>query len=44
MGVDSTTHEVFLPTAGFEAQTNAQARPVPKPDSFVVLVVRRWHT
>ncbi len=41
MGVDAATHEIFLPTADFEAKTNAQGRPVPKPDTFTVLVVRR---
>jgi hypothetical protein len=43
MGIDSTTHEVFLPTAEFEAQATAQSRPVPKPDSFMIVVVRRSH-
>ncbi|MCX5757877.1 MAG: YncE family protein, partial [Candidatus Hydrogenedentes bacterium] len=41
MGIDSKTHEVFLPTAEFEVQASAQSRPVPKPDSFMIVVVRR---
>jgi hypothetical protein len=31
---------VFLPTAEFGEQTDARSRPVPKPDTFMVLVVR----
>ena len=41
MGIDSTTHEVFLPTAEFKPQTNAKTRPVPKPDTFMIVVVHR---
>jgi DNA-binding beta-propeller fold protein YncE len=39
MGVDSTTHEVFLPTAEFEPQTQGQSRPRPKPGTFKIVVV-----
>ncbi len=41
MGVDLATHQVFLPTAEFGTQVSAQGRPVPKPDSFMVLVLGR---
>jgi hypothetical protein len=40
MGIDPTTHTLFLPTAEFGPEANAQPRPIPKPDSFMVLVVR----
>jgi hypothetical protein len=40
MDVDPKTHAVFLPTAEFGEQTDARGRPVPKPDTFMVLVVR----
>jgi DNA-binding beta-propeller fold protein YncE len=40
MDVDPKTHAVFLPTAEFGEQTDARSRPVPKPDTFMVLVVR----
>jgi hypothetical protein len=39
MGIDSTTHAIFLPTAEFAEQTNARSRPVAKPETFMVLVV-----
>lgn len=43
MGVDSTTHTVYLPTAEFEppkeGATGAAARPQPKPGSFMIVVV-----
>ncbi len=39
MGSDPTTHTLYLPTAEFEPPTGQQ-RPKPKPDSFMVLVVR----
>ena len=39
MGSDPTTHTLYLPTAEFEPATGQQ-RPKPKPDSFMVLVVR----
>ncbi len=41
MGVDSATHEVFLPTAEFGPQANAKTRPIPKPDTFMVVVLGR---
>jgi hypothetical protein len=40
MAIDSTTHAVFLPTAEFGEQTDARSRPIVKPDTFMVLVVR----
>ncbi|HEV3300327.1 MAG TPA: hypothetical protein VG055_11825 [Planctomycetaceae bacterium] len=40
-GVDRTTHTLFLPTAEFGTERDARNRPQPKPDSFMVLVVRR---
>jgi DNA-binding beta-propeller fold protein YncE len=40
MDIDPTTHAVFLPTAEFGGQTDARSRPIPKPDTFMVLVVR----
>jgi hypothetical protein len=39
MGSDATTHTLYLPTAEFEPATGQQ-RPKPKPDSFMVFVVR----
>jgi hypothetical protein len=40
MGVDPTTHTIFLPTAEFGKQTDARSRPSPRPDTFMILVVR----
>jgi DNA-binding beta-propeller fold protein YncE len=40
MAIDPTTHTIFLPTAEFEKQTAAQSRPVAKPETFMVVVVR----
>jgi hypothetical protein len=40
MAIDPTTHTVFLPTAEFGDQTDARSRPIAKPDTFMVLVVR----
>jgi hypothetical protein len=40
MAIDSTTHTVFLPTAEFGTQTDARGRPIAKPDTFMVVVVR----
>jgi DNA-binding beta-propeller fold protein YncE len=37
MGVDSTTHRVYLPTAEFEPSTSG--RPAAKPNSFMIVVV-----
>ena len=41
MGVDTVFHEVFIPSAEFDAPIRAEAKPVLKPDSFTMLVVRR---
>ena len=42
MGVDTAFHEVFIPTAKFDAQPHTKhAKPVPKPDSFAIQVIRR---
>jgi hypothetical protein len=38
MGVDTTTHKIYLPTAEFEAG-KAGGRPAMKPDSFMIVVV-----
>ena len=42
MGVDATTHRIYLPTAVFEEAVPgaATSRPKAKPDSFMVLVVK----
>jgi DNA-binding beta-propeller fold protein YncE len=40
MAVDPTTHTIFLPTAEFGKETDARSRPVAKPETFMVLVVR----
>ena len=40
MGLDPATHEIFLPTAEFEAATGG-GRPPAKPDTFMVLAVAR---
>ena len=39
MGIDSTTHNIFLPTAEFAEQADGRSRPVAKPETFMVLVV-----
>jgi hypothetical protein len=39
MGLDPTTHTLYLPTAEFDRATAGQRRPAPKPDSFMVVVV-----
>jgi DNA-binding beta-propeller fold protein YncE len=39
MGVDPTTHTLYLPTAEFEPATAGQRRPTPKPGSFIIAVV-----
>jgi DNA-binding beta-propeller fold protein YncE len=41
MGVDPTTHTVYLPTAEFGKKKDARNRPSAKPDTFMILVVRR---
>jgi DNA-binding beta-propeller fold protein YncE len=40
MAVDPATHTVFLPTAEFGAQKDARSRPIAKPESFMIVVVR----
>ncbi len=40
MDIDPTTHTAYLPTAEFGNQSNARSRPIPKPGSFVIVVVR----
>jgi hypothetical protein len=40
-GVDRTTHTIYLPTAEFGGDKDAKGRARPKPDSFMVLVVKR---
>jgi hypothetical protein len=37
MGVDATTHTIYLPTAEFE--TGTTGRPAAKPDTFMIVVV-----
>jgi hypothetical protein len=40
MGVDTTTHRIYLPTAEFEApKAGGSGRPAMKPDSFMIVVV-----
>jgi hypothetical protein len=41
MGLDPKTHTLFLPTAAFSGKKDARSRPVPKPDSFMIVVVGR---
>jgi hypothetical protein len=45
MGLDPTTHTQFLPTAEMQppalSTTTAPSRPTPKPDTFMVVVVKR---
>jgi hypothetical protein len=38
MGVDKTTHTIYLPTAELEPAAQG-ARPKPKPDTFKIVVV-----
>ena len=40
MAVDPATHTVYLPTAEFGKPTDARSRPIAKPDTFMVVVVR----
>jgi hypothetical protein len=40
MAIDPTTHTVFLPTAEFGTQKDERSRPVAKPESFMIVVVR----
>jgi DNA-binding beta-propeller fold protein YncE len=39
MGIDPTTHTLYLPTAEFELPMEGQSRPRPKPGSFMIVVV-----
>jgi hypothetical protein len=40
MGIDESTHKVYLPTADFEApKAGASGRPVAKPGTFKIIVV-----
>jgi hypothetical protein len=40
MGIDPKTHTLYLPTAEFLAPASPNSRPVPKPDSFMIVVVK----
>jgi DNA-binding beta-propeller fold protein YncE len=40
MGVDPTTHTLYLPTAELEPASGGQGRPRPKPGTFMVVVVK----
>jgi hypothetical protein len=40
MGMDPATHQIYLPTAEFEAASSA-GRPKAKPNSFMIVVVGR---
>src|ERR1019366_3049798 len=40
MGIDPKTHTLYLPTAEFMPTANANSRPAPKPDSFMIVVVK----
>jgi hypothetical protein len=39
MGIDSSTHTLYLPTAELEPPAQGQSRPRPKPGTFMVVVV-----
>lgn len=39
MGLDPTTHTLYLPTAEFGPPSEGQSRPRPKPGSFMIIVV-----
>ena len=42
MGIDPRTHRIYLPTAEFEdPKPGATGRPVPKPGTFMIVVVAR---
>jgi hypothetical protein len=42
MGIDPTSHRIYLPAAEFEEPKSGGAgRPVPKPGTFMILVVAR---
>jgi DNA-binding beta-propeller fold protein YncE len=40
MGIDPLTHTLYLPTAEFLPPADANSRPSPKPDSFMIVVVK----
>jgi hypothetical protein len=40
LAIDPKTHTAFLPTAEFGERRDARSRPIPKPDTFMVVVVR----
>jgi hypothetical protein len=39
MGIDPTSHTLYLPTADFEPPSEGQSRSRPKPNSFMIVVV-----
>jgi len=39
MGIDPTTHTLYLPTAELEPSSEGQSRPRPKPGTFMIVVV-----
>jgi DNA-binding beta-propeller fold protein YncE len=39
MGVDPTSHTLYLPTAEFQPPAEGQTRPRPKPGTFMIVVV-----
>lgn len=39
MGIDPSTHTLYLPTAEFDPQSQGQGRPRPKPGTFMVVAV-----
>jgi outer membrane protein assembly factor BamB len=39
LGVDSATHEIYLPTSEFEAPASPSSRPKAKPGTFMIVVV-----
>jgi DNA-binding beta-propeller fold protein YncE len=41
MGIDPSTHTLYLPTAELGPPAEGQTRPRPKPDSFMIVVVSR---
>jgi hypothetical protein len=41
MGLDPATHTLYLPTAEMQPPAEGQARPRPKPGTFMVVVVSR---
>ena len=40
MAVDTSTHILYLPAAEFNPQQPGERRPTPKPDSFMIVVVK----